>query len=162
QSARAINQLDRANIFFQYLLDRTPPHPGASYRDGLIYGEYKNYSLPVSAARNRVQELPELKGAFAVCVRTCAAMAAPAEAELFLVSLQKSRPDSPSAHYGVGYYYYDNNNYEAAIGAFDAAISLNPQFVDAHYFRAYAYLSGGRYAESLEAIRTCQEALEAS
>lgn len=162
QSARIINKLDQAKIFFESLLERIPPHPGAHYGLGLIYRENRDYTLAVEAAKKILQEMPEFNRAFDLLVGAYSAMGDKTGAETFVVSLQKSRPDSPSAHYGVGYYYYENNNYGAAIAEFDAAISLNPRFVDALYFRAYAYLNGGRYLESLKAIRRCQEVLEAS
>jgi CHAT domain-containing protein/Flp pilus assembly protein TadD len=162
RSARASDRLSQAKIFFETLLERTPPHPGAHYGLGLIHRENKNYPLAIEEAKKSLPEMPEFNRAFNLLVDSYRDMGEKAGAETFVVSFQKSHPDSPSARYGVGYHYYVNEDYETAIGEFDAAISSSPQFADAHYYRAYAYLNSGHYAESLEAIRKCQEALEAN
>jgi len=71
--------------------------------------------------------------------------------------LVRTNPNDASAHYGLGYAYFEEGQYEEAVEAFSDAIALRPEYAEAYFARGHAYHqldekhSAG--ADRIEAIR---------
>jgi tetratricopeptide (TPR) repeat protein len=65
------------------------------------------------------------------------------------------------AHYRTGQNLLSSERWDQAAAAFQAAIKLDPLFVDAHYGLGQAYMGATRYASAVQAYTRCLEAARA-
>jgi tetratricopeptide (TPR) repeat protein len=77
-------------------------------------------------------------------------------AALLLASAIESGQGYADAHHMLGLCYAMNEQREAALESFDAALRLNPRYVEAHLNRAIVLSDLGRAAEAEEALAQAQ------
>lgn len=58
-------------------------------------------------------------------------------------------PSDPTIFFRLGLLRYDNSDYAAAAGAFEQAVILNPNYLNARYFLGQSYQKAGRTDEAL-------------
>jgi tetratricopeptide (TPR) repeat protein len=66
-------------------------------------------------------------------------------------------PRNPSRHFQLGVLLAANEEIPEAIVAFETAVSLEPNFANARYLLALAYLEDGRHDEALEQLAAVRE-----
>jgi len=70
-----------------------------------------------------------------------------------LKQVVKISPNSASSHFFLGNVYHNLEEYEKAVGAYEAAIRIDPSDADFYRHLAGCYGSLGRYEEQIEAYR---------
>jgi tetratricopeptide (TPR) repeat protein len=87
------------------------------------------------------------------------------EAARLLKKALELDPKFPEAHFELGKIYFDDGNYQLAIGAYERAVSFRPTFAEAYYrlSRAYAMVGNQKKAqEAAEQSAKQRKALETS
>jgi tetratricopeptide (TPR) repeat protein len=82
--------------------------------------------------------------------------------EALLKTAVKLDPKLSQAHFELGTYYADRQEYAAAIQAFRTAVAINPGFEKAHYRLARAYQQTGQTALAIEEMGIFQRLKEDS
>jgi tetratricopeptide (TPR) repeat protein len=82
--------------------------------------------------------------------------------EALLKTAVKLDPKLSQAHFELGTYYADRQEYAAAIQAFRTAVAINPAFEKAHYRLARAYQQTGQTALAIEEMGIFQRLKESS
>jgi rhomboid protease GluP len=62
----------------------------------------------------------------------------------------QARPDSPDAHFMIGYVHFEQGDYGDAAASFEKAVSLNGDWGEARWNLALAYIRLGRYQDAAE------------
>jgi spermidine synthase len=75
----------------------------------------------------------------------------PKRKEYFLERVNRY-PGDANAHNSMGYIYWQEGNYQKAIGQFQQAIKLNPDFANAHINLARAYIDASMYDQGVEKL----------
>jgi CHAT domain-containing protein/tetratricopeptide (TPR) repeat protein len=161
EAARAANKLDQARVLFGSLLQASPPNPKGHYGLGLVYSELKDDAAAIASYKQCLQELPEYPPPLLELVNIYRRKGNIAEVKPYLGSLLATRPDSPTAHLGMGWYYSSVGDVESAVKQMDAALSANPKLTEACYYKAFILGFAERSEESLKIIRQCLPAIEA-
>ncbi len=161
EAARADNKLYKAKILFESLVDASPPNPKGYYGLGLVYSELGDNAAAIKFHQRCLQELPEYPPPLLELVSIYSRNRNIAEAKQYLDSLLATRPNSPTAHLGMGRYYLKIGDVESAVKNMDAALSANPKFVEACYYKAFVLSSAERCEESLNTLTKCLPVVEA-
>lgn len=78
-------------------------------------------------------------------------------AETLFKDVQRFRPSSSEARYGLGLIYTRKGSYTEAIGAFNEAVGLDPNLAQAWYNKGIALWANGIYDEALQAFNKTTE-----
>jgi CHAT domain-containing protein/Tfp pilus assembly protein PilF len=161
EAARAANQLGQAKGLFVSLLQASPPNPKGHYGLGLINSELKDHAAAIESHKQCLRELPEYPPTILELVNSYRRNGNVAEVKPYLELLLENRPDSPTAHLGMGWYYFIAGDFESAMKQMDAALSINPKSIEACYYKALGLSNAERSEESLNTITKCLPAIEA-
>jgi len=71
--------------------------------------------------------------------------------------LVKRDPVNPSSYHNVGTVYYSMGDMDAAVAAFDRALTLSPDMILARWWRAYMYCVQEEYSTCLDAFASVAE-----
>ncbi len=112
-------------------MGNTPGHPGEPALSLQQRGEFflfrKQYDEALDIFKTLVEEGTEDSSLFRGLIRAYQGSGKLNEAESFMQTFLSAHPQSSSAHYGLGYYYYLVENDAAAQKQFETAVSLDPQ-----------------------------------
>ncbi len=152
-AAVAANHLDEAQAFLATQRAQTPPNPLAAMGIGLLYHQRKDFAVALEYYKKTLAELPEYERNFQWLVMAYRNLKKQSESESFIKGVLAAHPQSAAAHFGLGFHYFQYQQYEAARVELETAIALNPLMADAYYFRAGTYFNQSRYQECLFAIQ---------
>jgi CHAT domain-containing protein/Tfp pilus assembly protein PilF len=160
-AATMAQRLDEAQAFLETQLANTPPNPLAYFGLGLLYQQRKDLTSAIEYYQRSLTVLPEHERTFILLVNAWRDLKQPQASEAFIKSMLAAQPQNASAHFGLGYHYFQHQQYEAALAELESAIVLDAMLSDAHFIKASVLSSRGRYPEALSAIRRGLQVVEA-
>jgi len=155
RSARAAKQLDQVRQWLDTLLARTPPPPMAHVGIGLVHQAKGESAQAIDAYRRCLQELPDAHQPMVLLARLYLSLKKNAEGEAYFKTLVAERHANAAAHFGLGYFYYLVDQYEAALAEYEQALGFDARQPQFYYEKAVALSNAGRYQEAIATLHIC-------
>jgi tetratricopeptide (TPR) repeat protein len=140
-----LKQYEKALKSFEKTLLIKPDSVNALLQKGKTLNCLKEYSKAYKALSRAIQinaEIPLLYYQRGVSLRS---MGKYEEAKADFIKFSEMQPKDPSAFLNIAYIDYINKDYKSAITNCDKVINLNPETVNAYYYRGGSYLNLGNY-----------------
>jgi CHAT domain-containing protein/Flp pilus assembly protein TadD len=155
RSARAAKQLDQVRQWLDTMLARTPPLPMAHVGIGLVYEANDESAQAIDAYRRCLQKLPDAYQPMVSLARQYLRLKKNAEGEAYFKKLVAERPANAAAHFGLGYFYYVDGQYEAALAEYEQALLFDARQPQFYCEKAVALSTASRHQEAIATLQIC-------
>ena len=159
-AAGEAGQLEATRVWLEAQLARVPQRPMAHVGLALVSNASRNFAGAIEHYKNYLQQSPHDDRAAAMLANDFVTQNNSAEGEIYFKSLLAVRPESATAHQGLGVIYARLDRRAAALAEFNQVIALRGDNIISYSYMGFVLARDGRSSQGIAGLLLCLSLLQ--